>query len=80
VFERRVPRKIFGRKADEVTGDWNKLHSEELSDLYCSPSIIWVIKSRRIRWAGRVARTGERRGACRFLVRKSAGKRRLERR
>jgi len=60
VFENRVPRRLFGPKRDEVTGEWRKLHNEELSDLYCSPNIIWVIKSRRMRWAGRVARMGER--------------------
>ena len=55
---------------DEVTGEWIKLHNEELNDLYASPSIVWVIKSRRIRWAGHVARMGKRRGVNRVLVRK----------
>jgi hypothetical protein len=57
VFENRVLRSIFGPKRDEVTGEWRKLHNEELSDLYCSPSIVRVIKS-RIRWAGHAARMG----------------------
>jgi hypothetical protein len=56
VFENRVLRRIFGPKRDEVTGEWRKLHDEELSDMYCSPSIIRIIKSRRMRWAGLVAR------------------------
>jgi hypothetical protein len=58
VFERRVLRGIFGPKRDEVTGEWRKLHDEELNDLYSSPNIVRVIKSRRIRWAGHVARMG----------------------
>jgi hypothetical protein len=56
VFENRVLRRIFGPKRDEVTGEWRKLHNEELYDLYSSPSIIRIIKSRRMRWAGHVAR------------------------
>jgi len=60
VFENRLLGKIFGPKADEVTGDWRTLHNEELYDLYCSPNIVRVNKSRRIRWAGHVARMGER--------------------
>jgi hypothetical protein len=60
VFENRVLRSIFGLKRDEVTGEWRKLHNEELSDLYSSPTIVQVIKSRRVRWAGHVVRTGER--------------------
>jgi len=65
VFESRVLRIIFGPRRDEVTGEWWKLHNEELSDLYCSPNFIRVIKSRRIRWAGHVARIGLRRGVYR---------------
>jgi hypothetical protein len=67
VFENRVLRRIFGPKRDEVTGGWRKLHNEELHILYSSPSIIRMIKSRRMRWAGHVARTGRRgmhRGYC----------------
>jgi hypothetical protein len=58
VFENRVLRRIFGLKSDEVTGEWRKLHNKDLHDLYSSPSIIRIIKSRRIRWAGHVARMG----------------------
>jgi len=67
VFENRVLRRIFGRKRDEVTGEWRKLHNEELNILY-SPNIVRVIKSRRMRWAGHVARIGEGRGVYRVLV------------
>jgi hypothetical protein len=67
VFENRVPRRMFGPKRDEVTGEWRKLHNEELRDLYSSPSIIKIIKSRRMRWAGHVARMGEKRNAYRLL-------------
>jgi hypothetical protein len=63
VFENRVFRRIFGPKRDEVTGGWRKLHNEELYGLYSSPSIVRVIKARRMRWAGHVARMGEVRGA-----------------
>jgi hypothetical protein len=59
VFENRVLRRIFGRKRDEVTGEWRKLHSEELHDLYSSPDIIRQIKPRRMGWTGHVARMGE---------------------
>jgi hypothetical protein len=59
VFENRVLRRIFGPKNDEATGDWRRPYNEELSDLYSSPNIIRVIKSRRLRWAGHVARMGE---------------------
>jgi hypothetical protein len=72
-----VPRRIFGPKRDEVTGDWIKLHNEELHSLYSSPSIIRMIKSRRMRWAGHVAPMGEKRNAYRVFVGKPAGKRPL---
>ena len=58
MFENRVLRRIFGSKRNEVTGEWRKLHIEELNDLYCSPNNVRVIKSRRMRWAGQVARIG----------------------
>ena len=58
VFENRALRRIFGPKRDGVTGEWRKLHNEELNDLYCSPNIVRVIKSRRMKWAGHIARTG----------------------
>jgi len=66
-------------KRDEVTGEWRKLHNEELNDLYCSPNIVQVIKSRRMRWARHVARMGERRCVYRVLVGKPDGKRLLGR-
>ena len=65
---------IFGPTRDEVTGGWRRLHNEELNDLYCSPNIVWVIKSRRMRWAGHVARMGEERGVYRVLLGKPEGK------
>jgi hypothetical protein len=68
VFENRVLRRIFGPKRDEVTGEWRKLHNEDFCDLYSSPSIIRIIKSRRMRWAGHVARMGEKRNAYRLLL------------
>jgi len=77
VFEHRVLRGIFGPKRYEVTGEWRKLHNEELNGLYCSPNIVWVIKLRKIRWARHVAGMGERRGAYRVLVGKPEGKRPL---
>jgi hypothetical protein len=72
-------RRIFGPKRDEVTGEWRKLHNEEIHDLYSSPSIIRIIKSRRMRWACHVARMGEKRNAYRLLVGKPEGKRPLGR-
>jgi hypothetical protein len=72
-------RRIFGPKRDEVTGDWRKLHNEELHNLYSSPNIIRMIKSRKMRWAGHVARMGEKWNAYRILVGKPEGKRPLER-
>jgi len=75
VFVNRVLRRVFGPKRDEVTGEWRKLYNEELSDLYPSPRIVRVIKSRRMRWAGHVARIGEKRGVYRVLVGKPEGKR-----
>jgi hypothetical protein len=68
VFENKVLRRIFGPKRDEVTGKWRRLHNKELYTLYSSPNIIRVIKSRILRWAGHVARMGERRGTYRALV------------
>jgi hypothetical protein len=76
-FRNRVLRRIFGPKRDEETGGWRKLHNEELHNLYSSPCIIRIIKSRRMKWAGRVARIGEKRNAYRILVGKSEGKRQL---
>ena len=64
VFENRILRIIFGPKTDEVTGEWRKLHNDEIIDLYCSPNIVRGIKSRRMQWAEHVARMGERRGTC----------------
>jgi len=74
VFENRVLRRIFGPKRDNVTGEWRKLHNEELNVLYSSPNIVRVIKSRRMKWAGHVARMGEGRGVYRVLVGKPEGK------
>jgi hypothetical protein len=79
VFKNRVLRRIFGPKRDEVKGEWRKFHNKELHDLYSSPSIIRIIKSRKMRWAGHVARMGEKRSAYRLLVGKSEGKRPLGR-
>ena len=79
VFENRVLRRIFGPKRDEVTGECRKLHNEELNDLYSSPNIVWVIKSRRMRWVGHGECMGERRGVYRVLVGKPEGKRPLGR-
>ncbi|KAJ4438846.1 hypothetical protein ANN_14799 [Periplaneta americana] len=79
VFENKVLRKIFGAKRDEVTGEWRKLHNTELHALYSSPDVIRNIKSRRLRWAGHVARMGESRNAYRVLVGRPEGKRPLGR-
>ena len=77
MFENRVLRRVVGSKRDEVTGEWRKLHNEELRDLYSLPNIVRVVKSRRMRWAGNVARIGEGRVVHRVLVGKSVGKRPL---
>jgi hypothetical protein len=77
--ENRVLRRIFGSKREKVTGGWKKLHNEELRDLYSSPSIIRIIKSRRMRWAGHIDRMGEKRTAYRLLIGKLEGKRPLGR-
>jgi hypothetical protein len=79
VFENRVLRGVFGPKGDEVTGEWRKLQNGELHNVYSSPDIIREIKSRRMRWAGHVARMGEGRNMYRTLVGKPEGKRPLER-
>jgi hypothetical protein len=79
VFENRVLRRIFGPKRDKVMGEWRKLHNKELHDLYSSPSIIRIIKPRRMKWAGHVARMGEKRNAYRLLVGKAEGERPLGR-
>jgi hypothetical protein len=76
-FENRVLRRIFGPKRDEVTGKWRTVHSEGLNDMYSSPSIFRVTKSRRMRWAGHVVRIGDKRGAYRVLVVKPEGKKSL---
>jgi hypothetical protein len=79
VFENRVLRRIFGPKRDEVTGDWRKLHNEKLRNLYSSPNIIRMIKTRRMRHAEHLARLGEKSNAYRILVGKPKGKRPLGR-
>jgi len=77
VFENRVMRRVFVHRRDEVTGEWRKLHNEELRDLYSFPNIVRVVNSRRMKWAEHVARMGEGRGVHRVLVGKSEGKRPL---
>jgi hypothetical protein len=79
VFENRVLRNIFGPKRDAMIGGWRKLHNEELHNLYCSTSKVRIIKSKEMRWAGHVARMGEKRNAYRILVGKPEGKRPLGR-
>ena len=79
MFENMVLRRIFGPRRDEVTGEWRRLHNEELSDWYSSPNIVRVIKSRRMRWAGHVVCMGEERVAYMVLVGKPEGKRPLGR-
>jgi hypothetical protein len=79
VFKNRVLRRIFGPKSGEVTGEWRRLRNEERNDLYSSPTIIRVIKSRRMRWTGHVARMGEGRVAYRILVGRPEGRRPLGR-
>jgi hypothetical protein len=78
VFENRVWRRIFGRKRTE-NGSWRNLQTEELHSLYSSPNIVWVMKSRRMRWAGHVARMGEGRCVYRVLVGRPEGRRPLRR-
>jgi hypothetical protein len=73
LFENKVLRRIFGPRRDEVTGDWRRLHNEEINVLFSSPNIVRAIKSRRIKWVGHVARMGEERGVCRVLVGKPEG-------
>ena len=79
MFENKVLWRIFGSKRYEVTGEWRKLHNEELNDLCCSPNIVRVIKSRRMRWVEHVARMGEGRGVYGVFVGKPEGKRPLRR-
>jgi hypothetical protein len=79
VFENKALRRIFGPNRDGVTGRWRKLHKEELHNLYSSPSIIRIIKFRRMRWAGHVARMGEKRNVYRLLIGKPERKRPLGR-
>ena len=77
MFEKRVFTRIFGTRRDEVTGEWRRLHNKELNDLYSSPNIVRVIKWRRMRWAGHVARMGEERWVYRVLEGKPGGRRPL---
>jgi hypothetical protein len=78
-FQNKMLRKIFGPKRDEVTGEWSRLHNKELYAVYASPNVFRMIKSRRLRWAGHVARMGKRRDAYRVLVEKADLRRRLGR-
>jgi hypothetical protein len=75
MFVNRMLRRIFVPKWDEVMGGWRKVHNKELHDLYSSPSIVKIIKSRRMRWAGHIAQMGEKRNICRLLEGKPEGKR-----
>jgi len=79
MLENRAFRRIFWPRRDEVTGEWKRLHNEERNVLYSTPNVVRVIKSRRMRWVGHVARMGERRGLCWVLVGKPEGKRPLGR-
>jgi len=79
MFENMVLRRIFGPRRDEVMGEWRRLHNGELNDLYSSPNIVRVIKSRRMRWARDVVCLGEERGVYRVLVGKPEGRRPLGR-
>jgi len=79
MFENMVLQRLFGPRRDEVMGEWRRLHNEKLNDLYSSPNIVRVIRSRRMRWAGHVARMSEERGVYRVLVRKPEGRRPLGR-
>jgi hypothetical protein len=79
VFENRVLRRIFGPKRDETTGEWRRLHKKEFNDLYSTSNIIRIIKSRRMRWAGHVARMGEKKVSYRILVGRPEGSRPLGR-
>jgi len=74
VFENMALRRTSGPRRDEVTGEWRRLHNEELNDLYSSPNVVRVIKSRRMRWSGHVARMDEERGVYRVLVGKQEGR------
>ena len=79
VSENRVLRRILGPQSDEVTGEWRKLNNEQLNDQYSSPNIIWLIKSRRMRWSGHVAHIGAKKGAYKVLLGKPEGKKSLGR-
>jgi len=79
VFGNVVLRRIFGPRSDEVTGEWRKLYNKELNDLYSSPNIVRVVKSRRMRWAGHVVHIGEMKNLYRFLLGKPEGRRPLGR-